>query len=179
MLGLRLSYFDSCGANTVMDLPLSLITKDPYQFSNPLFLQGEVNTIVAALRKTHLDSGRQSSRTPATSPPSSAASDSTPRTPPSSGRVGAGSHLAPSPSRHALSVLILSAVYARDVLKELIDRGVTDEEAFCWLAQLRSVRVGFQVTVSAEGMDAVRNRIPINGFSLFRSCAYVSFHKLF
>ncbi|XP_063589657.1 dynein axonemal heavy chain 12-like [Penaeus indicus] len=100
-------------------------------------VEGEVHMIVAALRKTHLDSGRQSSRTPATSPPSSAASDSTPRTPPSSGRVGAGSRLAPSPSRHALSVLILSAVYARDVLKELIDRGVTDEEAFCWLAQLR------------------------------------------
>ncbi|XP_047480638.1 dynein axonemal heavy chain 7-like [Penaeus chinensis] len=100
-------------------------------------VEGEVHLIVAALRKTHLDSGRQSSRTPATSPPSSAASDSTPRTPPSSGRVGAGSRLAPSPSRHALSVLILSAVYARDVLKELIDRGVTDEEAFCWLAQLR------------------------------------------
>ncbi|XP_042868647.1 dynein axonemal heavy chain 12-like [Penaeus japonicus] len=106
--------------------------------SKPFNPQGEVHTIVAALRKTHLDSGRQSSRTPAVSPPLSSSSEATPRTPPSSGRVGGGSRPAPSPSRHALSVLILSAVHARDVLKELIDRGVTDEDAFCWLAQLRS-----------------------------------------
>lgn len=148
----------------LLNFPLGLIPSDHHLSSNPQspLPQGEVHTIVAALRKTHLDSGRQSSRTPAASPPSSAASDASPRTPPSSGRVGAGSRLTPSPSRHALSVLILSAVYARDVLKELIDRGVTDEEAFCWLAQLRSVAARAKVTLRAEGVKEVRKHILIS-----------------
>ncbi|XP_050730386.1 dynein axonemal heavy chain 7-like [Eriocheir sinensis] len=42
-----------------------------------------------------------------------------------------------APRRHALSTLILGAVYARDVLQEMVEQEVTSEESFTWLAQLR------------------------------------------
>nr|XP_045615668.1 dynein axonemal heavy chain 7-like isoform X1 [Procambarus clarkii] len=94
-------------------------------------VESEVRTLISMLRKSDLDSSRQSVSTPH--------SPETPGTPstPASSRVSTTSAIPPNPSRHSLSTLIVVTVYARDILIDLLSRAVCDEESFAWLAQLR------------------------------------------
>ncbi|KAK8378939.1 hypothetical protein O3P69_009581 [Scylla paramamosain] len=127
-------------------------------------LQGEVETSVTLVQQTSLGilspptSGPLSpapSSTPSassvsrtsdpTSPPLTAEPDSpsiqalesSPPAPPLSSTPVPPCPPPSAPRRHALSTLILGAVYARDVLQEMVEQGVTSEESFTWMAQLR------------------------------------------
>ncbi|XP_064087240.1 dynein axonemal heavy chain 3-like [Macrobrachium nipponense] len=101
-------------------------------------VEAEVRMIMVALRRTTLDSSRHSVSTPHT--------PVTPTTPPSSGRktssrrssrVSLASTLPSCPTRHSLSTLMLVAVHSREIIKDLIRKGVASEEAFTWLSHLR------------------------------------------
>ncbi|XP_068243599.1 uncharacterized protein [Palaemon carinicauda] len=101
-------------------------------------VEAEVRVIMVALRKTNLDSSRPTVSTPhtpvtPTTPPSSSRRTNSRR----SSRVSVASTLPACPTRHSLSTLMLVAVHSREIIKELIKRGVASDEAFTWLAHLR------------------------------------------
>ncbi|KAK7080901.1 Dynein heavy chain 12, axonemal [Halocaridina rubra] len=103
-------------------------------------LQSEVRAIMTALRKSNLDSSRvplSTPHTPGTSSTSAPLSSGRESSRQSTSRVSADSTLPACPARHALSTLMLVAVHSREVIKELIRRRVSDDDAFSWLAQLR------------------------------------------